>query len=362
MLDKDLVHAIAGGKHPRRGSAELSVDLRGVCRPEAVAWTRRPHSQAYAARGCIISPKSGGAVANNLRIVSMGDSVLWGQGLLPNQKVGWLVQQALLPSYPGGVTFESLAHSGAVIGASGASGSPQPGEVPAARLSALEQCGQYANSPETVDLVLLNGGINDVGVASILNPFSLIPPLDVRVKHACHDGMLALLEKVAAKFSKPACRILVTGYYPILSGRSDPAGVTRLLGLFGIAVPAFLDEAADFVNPVLERCEAFFTDSTQHLSQAIADARDPRIAFVPSGFTDSNSVFVPGTSLLWGISLDDDLSPRDPVAAARRPLCDIAHPGDSQVLAREICYRASAGHPNVQGAVQYSQQILAALR
>jgi len=89
----------------------------------------------------------GGAVANNLRIVSMGDSVLWGQGLLPNQKVGWLVQQALLPSYPGGVTFESLAHSGAVIGASGASGSPQPGEVPAARLSALEQCGQYANSP-----------------------------------------------------------------------------------------------------------------------------------------------------------------------------------------------------------------------
>jgi len=216
--------------------------------------------------------------------------------------------------------------------------------------------------PETVDLVLLNGGINDVGVASILNPFSLIPPLDVRVKHACHDGMLALLEKVAAKFSKPACRILVTGYYPILSGRSDPAGVTRLLGLFGIAVPAFLDEAADFVNPVLERCEAFFTDSTQHLSQAIADARDPRIAFVPSGFTDSNSVFVPGTSLLWGISLDDDLSPRDPVAAARRPLCDIAHPGDSQVLAREICYRASAGHPNVQGAVQYSQQILAALR
>src|SRR5271157_1017891 len=300
-------------------------------------------------------------MADSFRIVSLGDSIVWGQGLLPNEKLDWLVQRALLPRYPGGGTLESLAHSGAVIGASGASGNPQPGEVPAARLSILEQCGQYANSPETVDLVLLNGGINDVGVASILNPFSLIPPLDARIKHACYDGMSALLRSVIAKFSKPSCKILVLGYYPILSGRSDPAGVARLLGLFGIGVPAFLDETADFVNPVIARCEAFFTDSTLHLSQAIAGVGDPRVAFVPSGFTDANSVLVPGTSLLWGIGLDAGLSPQDPVAAARRPLCDIAYPGSPQALARQICYRASAGHPNVPGAAQYSRQILAAL-
>ena len=300
-------------------------------------------------------------MANDFRIVSMGDSIVWGQGLLPNEKFDWLVQQALLPRYPGGVTLESLAHSGAVIGASGASGSPQPGEVPAARLSILEQCDQYANSPETVDLVLMNGGINDVGVASIFNPFALIPPLDARVRHACYDGMSVLLRKVSAKFSKPACRILVTGYYSILSGRSDPAGVTKLLGLFGIAVPDFLDEVADFIEPVLRRSEAFYADSTQYLSRAIADAGDSRVKFVPSGFTDANSAFVPGTSLLWGIGLDDDLSPQDPVAAARPPLCDIAHAGVAEVLVREICYRASAGHPNVQGAAQYSRQVLAAL-
>ena len=69
--------------------------------------------------------------------------------------------------------------------------------------------------------MLLDGGINDVGVASILNPLALIPSLDARVVHACHDGML---KKVIAKFSKPACRILVTGYYSALSARSDPAG------------------------------------------------------------------------------------------------------------------------------------------
>ena len=196
---------------------------------------------------------------------------------------------------------------------------------------------------------------------SILNPVALIPSLDVRVVHACHDGMLVLLKEGMAKFSKPTCKILVTGYYSILSAKSDPVGVTKMLSLFGIAVPGFLDRDLDFINPVLDRCEAFFNDSTQQLRRAIADAGDPRIDFVPSGFTDDNSVFVPGTSLLWGISLDDDLSPQDPVAAARRPLCDNAHPDPLQVLDRELCYRASAGHPNVQGAVQFSEQILAAL-
>jgi lysophospholipase L1-like esterase len=296
-------------------------------------------------------------MANNFRIVCLGDSIIWGQGLLPSQKFTTLVQQALQPKFPGGVTLESLAHSGAVIGANGALGSTQPGEVPEVRLTIIEQCDSYANSPETVDLVLLDGGINDVGVANILNPLSL-PPLESRVIHACHDGMLELLRKVSVKFSKPSCRILVTGYYPILSAKSDPVGVTRLLSLYGIAIPGLLEKDLDFINPVLNRCERFFNDSNQQLNKGIVDANDPRISFVPPGFTDDNSVFVPGTSLLWALDLDDDLSPLDPMAAARHPLCDVAYPGPLLLLERESCYRASAGHPNVQGAQQFSKQIL----
>src|SRR5262249_37418794 len=154
--------------------------------------------------------------------------------------------------------------------------------------------------------------INDVGIASILNPLAVIPPLDIRIAHACHDGMLVLLRKVKAKFSKPACKIQVTGYYPILSSQSDPLRAIKLLSLFGISVPGFLDRDLDFINPVFARCKKFFDDSTQQLQQAIADAGDPRVAFVPSGFTEANSVFVPDTSLLWGLDLDDDLGPQDP--------------------------------------------------
>jgi len=300
-------------------------------------------------------------MANPFRIVALGDSIVWGQGLLPNEKFTELVRQALATKHPEGVTLESTAHSGAVIGATGATGTPETGEVPGSRLSIIEQCDSYNNSPGSVDLVILDGGINDVGVPNILNPLSVIPSLDFRIIHACHDGMLVLLKKVSAKFSKPACRILVTGYYQILSALSDPIGVTKLLSLHGIAVPGFLEKDLDFINPVLERCKRFFNDSTQQLKQAVKDAGDARITLVPSGFTEANSVFVPRTSLLWGLTLDDDLDPQDPVAAQRHQQCDLALPDPLQLLEREKCYRASAGHPNVQGAAQFSKQILAAL-
>lgn len=300
-------------------------------------------------------------MANPYRIVAIGDSIAWGQGLLPQEKFTVLVQAAIAPAHPEGVTLESSAHSGAVIGASGAIGDPQTGEVPAPRLTVIEQCDAFTNSPDTVDLVLLSGGINDVGVANILNPLALIPTLEARIIHACHDGMLTLLKKVSAKFSKRTCKILVTGYYPILSGFSDPLGVTKLLSLFGIAVPGFLDRDLDFINPVLNRCEIFSNDSAREIRRSISETGDARISFVPSGFTDANAMFVAGTSLLWGLDLGDDLDPQDPVAAARHPLCDAVHPGPAQLLNREVCYRASAGHPNVQGALQYSRQILAAL-
>jgi lysophospholipase L1-like esterase len=295
------------------------------------------------------------------RIVAIGDSIVWGQGLLPSEKFVTLVQQALLPTHAGGVTVESSAHSGAVIGAFGVSGTPEVGEVPASRLSIIEQCDGFTNSPDTVDLVILDGGINDVGVANILNPFALIPPLPARVARSCHDGMLVLLRKVAAKFSKPTCRILVTGYYPILSALSDPLGVMKLLSLYGIAVPSFINRDRDIIDPVLARCEAFFNQSTQGLQRAVADTGDARVRFIPTGFTDANAVFVRGTSLLWGLDLDDNLGPQDPVAAVRHPLCDIAHPGPLEILHREQCYRASAGHPNVDGAIQFARQILTAL-
>jgi len=230
------------------------------------------------------------------KIVTLGDSIPWGQGLLESDKYDVLIRDALAPSHPEGVSLERTAHSGAVIGAFGATGIPEVGEVPGSRLTIIEQCDAFSNSPEGVDLVLLDGGINDIGVATILNPLALIPPLASRITRACHDGMLVLLKKISAKFSKPSCRILVTGYYAIVSSQSDPAGVHELLSVHGVAIPEFVE--ADFLDPVIDRCHEFFAKSTTELQRSIVDARDPRIRFVPTGFTDEDAIFAPNTSLL----------------------------------------------------------------
>jgi hypothetical protein len=124
-----------------------------------------------------------------------------------------------------------------------------------------------------------------------------------------------------------------------------------------LAAPDFIDEA-DIIDPVIDRCEEFFADSTAQLQSAIADANDPRIVFVPSGFTEDNAVFA-GTPLLFG--LDDRLNPQDPGAAQRHAQCDITHSQPLDLVAREQCYRASAGHPNVAGAVKYKDQIMAVI-
>jgi hypothetical protein len=84
-------------------------------------------------------------------------------------------------------------------------------------------------------------------------------------------------------------------------------------------------------------------------------------AKVASGFTDDNAVFA-GDALLWG--LNDDLSPEDPVARERIPECNVIFPNEldpAEFFEREKCHRASAGHPNVNGANQFKNQIMAAL-
>jgi hypothetical protein len=298
---------------------------------------------------------------NSLRIVTLGDSVPWGQGLLESEKYDVLVKQALEPQCPGGVTLEPrLAHSGAVIRAKSAPANGAAGEVPESYPTIIEQCAGFTNSPETVDLVLMNGGINDVGVATILNPLAFAPSLASRIEAACYDSMLELLKTVRAKFSNSSCRILVTGYYPILSALSDPVSLPRILNMYGVhhELPDFFEDV-DILDPIVDRCEQFFQDSTNFIQEAIQKVNDPRIAFVPSGFTEENAAFVPHTALLFG--LNDELGPEDPVAPVRHSQCALTFGEPSEIFKREQCYRASAGHPNPDGAIKFKAQILAAL-
>lgn len=294
---------------------------------------------------------------STLRVVTLGDSVCWGQGLREEQKFDTLVSGALT-SPATKVTIERLAHSGAVIGDQDRGGLTAAGEVPVSSPTIIQQCERFANDPANVNVVLLNGGINDVGVARILNPFALVPSLSFRIRRACLCGMSALLRVVTRKFTKADCRILVIGYYPILSELSDPFKAMRILNLYGISRPPFTELGdVDFINSVVARCRQFFEDSTTALQQAIADVGDSRVKFVATGFTTANAMFT-DNPLLW--ALDRFLNPQDPVAATRRPQCDLTF-DLSRPIERILCHRASAGHPNIDGARQIAKQTLAVL-
>src|SRR5512143_1544595 len=102
------------------------------------------------------------------RMVALGDSVVWGQGLEPGEKFSSLVQAALDID-----SCTLLAHSGATIGVGvDTTEPPLDGEVPTWYPTILQQCAAFTDSPETVDLVIVNGGINDVEVRTILNPLT----------------------------------------------------------------------------------------------------------------------------------------------------------------------------------------------
>lgn len=295
-------------------------------------------------------------------IVTVGDSVHWGQGLTREHKLHSIVAQVLRTEWPDLIEHH-LAHSGAVIGA-GATVTRQrvDGEVPVGSPTVIEQAAAFPGDPAEVDVVLVNGGINDVNIRNILNPFISADQLSDLIREHCYDSMRVLLGDVVARFPAATTRIVVTGYYPILSHRSKPFGIPLLLEHEGIFIlPSVTGAAITDKNPVVEHCLQFWQESTRCLQDAVADLStahpSSHINFVDPGFGERNAMFADEP---WLFGLKAGLMPEDEVVSSRHTSCNVAIPG-GDFLAREQCYRASAGHPNVTGARRYADAILGAL-
>jgi hypothetical protein len=314
------------------------------------------------------------------RIAALGDSVVWGQGLSPappGMKFVDLVRDAVSAQLGDIDTFvDMMAHSGATLGPSG--GAPAAsGEVPdsvptiPAQLTALAGAANRFD----VDVLIVDGGINDVGVATILNPQTTTAALTAATRTACLTAMTAFLTTASATF--PNAQIVVTSYYPILSPSSDPLLIALLVSpIVDFVFPGLglIFSAAEISN-ILSNCATFFTLSSAFLAAAVAAANGaatavgvpapagllsipgaPRITFAAPPFTNDNAALAP-SSWLFGINIDG--SPQDPVAASRAAACVVAFPGGG--AGRVFCDDASVGHPNQVGAMQYSQKIQDAL-
>src|SRR5439155_12297718 len=110
-----------------------------------------------------------------VQMAVLGDSVLWGQGLraLPSdEKPAVKVRNWLAERLGTGVDLHLFAHSGAILGKEGDEPSDLdlPGELPrrAPTIHAqIELMTRQFTNPESVDLIVVNGGINDLSLPRI---------------------------------------------------------------------------------------------------------------------------------------------------------------------------------------------------
>jgi len=313
----------------------------GSPKPEAEAGSLKP--EAELSYNCAV------------RLAVFGDSVLWGQGLRPEHKLTTIVADARQ------MTVDLLAHSGATIGVDDDDeDEPVDGEVPVPRPTVLQQVDAYMPTTSEVGMVLVNGGLNDIDFRVILNPFTSLNDLHRKTVRFCYRDMLTLLDNITQRFFGQDLPIVVTGYYPIVSPKTDPVKTPRVLAAYGVSFSPLAGSATVF-DKIVALSMQFWQDSTEQLMNAVHDCGDSRVTYADVPFTEDHAVF---TADPWLFGLKSDLfafGPQDEVIDERHDACNIVFDDFFHLLDREGCYRASAGHPNVAGAQQYAEAILAAV-
>jgi hypothetical protein len=313
-------------------------------------------------------------------IVVFGDSIMWGQGLREQDKFSSLVRNELAATIKEKTNkdipvriLDVRAHSGAKIGFTlvdrGQAG--LHGEIPRSHPTIIKQVENYKNfdasSPWKIDLVLVDGCINDVNYKTILNKNVKQSELRNIIWTYCHGDMLELLNTVTTKFAyNPEIKIIVTGYYKVFS--QD----TEMSRMPGTIKKAFVIQDSD-KTWLDQRWQVWRDESTRALELAVTEANlkfNPsnypgrnQIFFAVPDFRDENAIFA-SNSFLWGVIEGETAYginrpyPVDDVKDERSIACDRYY--DDEFLEfseRWGCEVASTAHPNRGGALAYANAI-----
>ncbi|HEV2904506.1 MAG TPA: SGNH/GDSL hydrolase family protein, partial [Pyrinomonadaceae bacterium] len=153
----------------------------------------------------------------------LGDSILWGQGLKEQNK-SWYLVKSWLQSNGHSVRERIEAHAGAMIGTPGAE-MPKSltvhGEIASAYPTLHDQIDIAVRShldPSHVDLVLVDGCINDVNARRFLNAGNTPEAIQALAQEKCGAPVEELLIRIASTF--PNAHIIISGYYPVFSDKT----------------------------------------------------------------------------------------------------------------------------------------------
>ena len=304
-------------------------------------------------------------------LAALGDSIVWGNGLRDRQKFRNIVADTIEHETGRKVVPQVLAVSGAeIVG-------EQPfticdvgcsGEAPTGVTPILVQA-ERVQQPELMDLILLDGCANDVGLAAILSPLTDPVELADATRGFCGEQMVNLLRKVRS--AAPQAPIVVSGYYPFVSSNSLEGGAEELGVIQGVARDD-LNGVDDPLSALVVNSTVFDAESRAALEQAVATVNaeggsTDMVAFADPGFSEQNAVFA-SQSWVWNLKQNADLAdslgldlrlfPEDPLLDFRVERCTQTGVVPDLVS----CIYASLAHPNPTGAQAYADAITDRLR
>jgi hypothetical protein len=334
-----------------------------------------------------------------LEMLVLGDSIMWGQGLKPEQKFSWRIKCWLQEKTNRDVIQTVFAHSGALI--TGATESPRfksnDGEVNLPYPSINEELDHarafYGPGNGKVNLILLDGCVNDVDVSNLLNVTTDPNWLRERIHTNCKVGMHDLLKRVTDSF--PNAQVIVPSYYRIISASTADNAFIRLLAksLNNESPEARRMTDKEMRERLIKLSELWYRVSTADIREAVettnselaARSLPPRVSFVEIDYWPEHS-FSGDNTLLWNFIFGStNLSglrkfivilsfgttaykPNDEVRESRIRSCKetFKEPkGVKETPAEKssrkdhllICRYASLGHPNEMGALVYTEAI-----
>ncbi|MET7621485.1 PKD domain-containing protein [Streptomyces sp. NPDC005408] len=332
-----------------------------------------------------------------VRVASVGDSVVWGQGLDHDQKFPYLTGELLGRATGRGHQHMDYSISGAVLDAPGlpagnddaaclqqtekqdpdGDGEMEFGEVTQQMpdvFCQLEQAGAQARAGGYgLDLVVVNGCINDIdpffGIGVGITPGSKNVP--EAVKRECSGigaaaenpakdvpyfsgakvgyggrGMQAAIEKAHSLPGRP--KVIVADFYYALSRSSSPIPVSRCStpGVTG----ARLTTCKGALGQVAKRYEQYTQLANDAYREAAAAANSastdgPYVVAADGLFTVDNAVLA-RDSKLWNTPVTDS------AFALRTRACPELSATPAQ------CLSAAVAHPDIDGARQYAGSFL----
>jgi len=329
----------------------------------------------------------------DFNLLVLGDSILWGQGLKTEHKSWFLVKNWLQQTQHFTVKEKVEAHAGAVIGAAGIA-PPRSlmvyGEVNSAWPTLHDQIDdalRAVGDPAQIDLVLIDGCINDVNARRFLNAGNSSQNIEALAQEKCGAPVEQLLSRVASSF--PNAHIVLTGYYPVISEKTSRDLFMRTLAkMFYAALSSEARRPSD--KELFERLtaisNAWYEASNRALMDAVAKtnselaakASHQRVSFARIPFLPEHA-FAARESRLWGFDATTarkmlalftlgrvSLHANDEVRSQRSSMCEeffhkTRDETEDQKRVRKdslmICRLAAIAHPNRKGAAMYADAI-----